>query len=196
MQKYDRETQTKETPCYTPMIKEAVILRLQNELKQTQQELAKYKKVLVPLQVHQELLKKLNTLAATKDENSANLRGEQEKVKKAQAQLEEAMKQTNTIFFLFSNVLSCRSPATNYALFLLERHLQLKIKVLKAGNPIELKIVDDFINCCKLYGIKFQRLLYEFYLHNFILEEEMEMNPSPFVGDVQYKHSFHLLLTS
>ena len=70
---------------------------------------------------------------------------------------------------------------------MLKRYLQLKIKAVKAGKPIELKTVDDFINCYKLYGVKVQCLLCEFYLHNFILEEEMEINPSPFVGDVQYQ---------
>ena len=33
-----------------------------------------------------------------------------------------------------------------YALFLLERYLQLKIKAVKAEKSIELKTVDDFIN--------------------------------------------------
>ena len=55
---------------------------------------------------------------------------------------------------LYRNVLACRAPPKNYALFLLERYLQLKIKAIKAGKPIELKIVDDFINCCKHYGVK------------------------------------------
>lgn len=69
---------------------------------------------------------------------------------------------------------------------MLERYLQLKIKAARVGKPIELKTVEDFINCCKHHGMKVQRLLYELYLHNFILEEEMEKNPSPFVGDAFY----------
>lgn len=88
------------------------------------------------------------------------------------------------LWSLYTDVLACRAPTKNYALFLLERYLQLKIKDVKAGKPIELKIVDDFINCCKHYGVKVQHLLCEFYLHNFILEEEMEKNSSPFVGDI------------
>ena len=67
---------------------------------------------------------------------------------------------------------------------LLERYLQLKIKAVKARVPIELKIVDDFITYCKHYGVKVQPFLCEFYLRNFVLEEEMENNPSPFVGDI------------
>ena len=55
--------------------------------------------------------------------------------------------------------------------------------------PIEIKTIDDFINCCKHYGVKVQRLLCEFYLHNLVLDGETEQNPIPFVGDVQL-HAF------
>ena len=97
------------------------------------------------------------------------------------------MSQMNTICSLYTDVLACRSPANNYALFLLERYLQLKIKAVRVGKPIELKTVEDFINCCKHHGVKVQRLLCEFYLHNFVLEEETKKNPSHFVGDVQFR---------
>lgn len=59
------------------------------------------------------------------------------------------------------------------------------IKAVRAGAPIEIKTIDDFINCCKHYGVKVQRLLCEFYLHNLVQEQETELNPSPFVGDIQ-----------
>jgi len=36
----------------------------------------------------------------------------------------------------------------------MERYLELKIKAIKAGVPIEIKTIDDFINCCKHYGVK------------------------------------------
>jgi len=82
------------------------------------------------------------------------------------------------LYSLYTDVLACRAPTKNYALFLLEQYLQLKIKVVKVGKPIELKIVNDFINCCKHYGVKVQHLL---------CEEEMEKNPGPFVGDIQFQ---------
>ena len=63
--------------------------------------------------------------------------------------------------------------------------MQLKIKAFKEGAPIEISTIDDFINCCKHYGVKVQRLLCEFYFHNLVLDEETEQNRSPFVGDVQ-----------
>ena len=65
---------------------------------------------------------------------------------------------------LYTDVLACRAPAKNYALFLMERYLQLKIKAIKVGVPIELETIDDFINCCKHYGVKVQRLICEFYV--------------------------------
>lgn len=95
------------------------------------------------------------------------------------------MSQMDTLYSLYTDVLACRTPAKNYALFFLERYLQLKIKVVKAGVSIELKTIDDFINCCKHYGVKVQQFLCEFYLHNFVLEDETEKNPNPFVGDIQ-----------
>lgn len=91
----------------------------------------------------------------------------------------------DTLCSLYTDVLACRAPARNYALFLMEIYLQLKIKVVKAGVPIEINTINDFINCCKHYGEKFQCLLCEFYLHNMVLDGETDQNPDPFVGDVQ-----------
>ena len=53
------------------------------------------------------------------------------------------------------------------------------------GAPIQINTVNDFIDCCKHYGIKVQILLCEFYLHNLVLDQETDLNPSPFVGDIQ-----------
>jgi len=62
----------------------------------------------------------------------------------------------DTLCSLYTDVLACRSPPKNYALFLLERYLQLKIKAVRAGKPIELKMVEDFVNCYKNHGVKVQ----------------------------------------
>ena len=91
----------------------------------------------------------------------------------------------DTLFSLYIDILVCREPARNYALFLMEQYFQLKIKVVKAEAPIEINNIDDFINCCTHHGVKVHRLLCEFYLHNHVLDQETEQNPSPFVGDVQ-----------
>ena len=54
---------------------------------QTKQELVNFKKEVVPLQVHQELLEKINKIISTEYATFSNFRSEQKKVKKAQAQL-------------------------------------------------------------------------------------------------------------
>ena len=104
--------------------------------------------------------------------------------------LDIVIKQIDTLCSLYTDVLTCRAPAKNYALFLMEEYLQLKINVVKVGAPIEINIVDDFINCCKHYGVKVQRLFYEFYLHNLVLYQETEQNPSPSLGISNCRHSF------
>lgn len=114
-------------------------------------------------------------------------RKEQEKVAKVTRRLDIVIKQMDTLCSLYNDVLSCRAPSKNYALFLLEQYLQLKIKAVKVGAPIQINIVNDFIDYCKHYGVKFQRLLCEFYLHNLVLDQETELNHSPFVGDIQFQ---------
>jgi len=96
----------------------------------------------------------------------------EERVKKVTHRLDTVMNQMDTLCSLYTDVLAYRAPAKNYALFLMERYLQLKIKVVKVGVPIEIKTIDDFINCCKNYGVKVQRLLCEFYFHNLVLDGE------------------------
>lgn len=84
------------------------------------------------------------------------------KLKKVKTKLDRSRNQIDTIFLLYSYVLTCRSPATNYSLFLLERYLLLKVKAIKDGKPIELKATEDFISCCKEHGEKFQRFFVNF----------------------------------
>jgi len=62
----------------------------------------------------------------------------------------------------------------------------LKIKAVTAGKPIELRTIEYFINCCKQHGVKVQKIICEFFFYNFILENEVQKNPNPFVGDVQF----------
>jgi len=61
----------------------------------------------------------------------------EERVTKLTHRLDVFIKQMDTLCFLYTDVLACRAPTRNYALFLMERYLQLKIKVVKAGVPIE-----------------------------------------------------------
>ena len=116
-----------------------------------------------------ELQKQFRALIITENGTFDRFRHEEEKLKKVKTKLDRARNWIDTICLLYSDVLKCRSPTTNYALFLLEQYLLLKIKAIRSGKPIELKTTEDFISCYKEHGAKFQRLLCKFYLHNFIL---------------------------
>ena len=91
------------------------------------------------------------------------------------------------VFSLYSDVLTCRAPATNYALFLVERYLLLKIKAGREGKPTNFKTIEEFFHCCNDQDEQVQRLLCELYMHNFFLEEDRDSNPSPFIGDIKFQ---------
>jgi len=63
----------------------------------------------------------------------------------------------------------------------------LNIKAVRARKTIELKTTEEFISCYKEHGAKVQRIICKFYLHNFLLEEELDKNPNPFVRDIQFQ---------
>lgn len=60
----------------------------------------------------------------------------EERIEKMKLRLEKFMSQMDTIFSFYIDVLACRSPANNYALFFLERYLQLKIKFVRVGKLV------------------------------------------------------------
>ena len=82
-------------------------------------------------------------------------------------------------------MLSCRAPTTNYALFLTEWYLLLKVKAVGARKSTTFKTIEEFFQCCNDQDEQVQHLLCELYMHNFFLEEDTDNNPSPFIGDVQ-----------
>jgi len=91
---------------------------------------------------------------ATKSETFDRYRKAEGKIERIKLKLDRVIGQTDTICSLYIDVLACRSPTTNYALFLLEQYLLLKIKAVRVGKSIELKTVEDFINCYKQHGVK------------------------------------------
>lgn len=180
----DKSTQINIQPKDVLINNHPGITKLQEDLAQAKWTIEKLEEENVPQKKYQDLQQQLRNINASENIAFDKYQRVEEKVEEVKNRLKIVRSQMDIHCSLYTNVLACRSPTKNYALFLLERYLQLKIKAVKAGKPIELKIVDDFINCFKHHGVKFQRLICEFYLHNFILEEEMEKNPSPFVGDV------------
>ena len=91
------------------------------------------------------------------------------------------------VFSLYSDVLTCRAPTTNYDLFLGELYLFLKIKAVEVGKPTNFKTIEEFFQCCNEKDEQVQHILCELYLHNFFLEEERDSKPCPFIGDVQFQ---------
>ena len=60
----------------------------------------------------------------------------------------------------------------------------LKVKATREGTPSEFSIVSDFVSCFKEQDDAVKYFLCELYLHNFILEENIDENPNPFTGDI------------
>jgi hypothetical protein len=136
---------------------------------------------------HQKIVKQMRDMTATESETYDELTKAQGKVKKVQTQLEKDFEQIKEICDVYSNAINFRAPATNYTLFLLERHLLLRVKAIRASKPITFSTVPEFISCFREQDEKVQYLLSELYFHNFILEEERKDNPSPFIGDIQFQ---------
>jgi len=134
MNSQDGEVQIDETPSYTPLVREAIIRWLQNELLMVQRELAHHKEKVVLLHEHQGLRKKFEALTMTEYETFAQYKAEKNKVERLKGKLQKARGQMEIVFSLYSNTLSCRAPTSNYALFLMERYLLLKFKAAKAGK--------------------------------------------------------------
>jgi hypothetical protein len=154
---------------------------------QSQQTLTQCRSEMVTMVEHQKVVKQLQAMSATENETFVELNRAQGKVKKVQGQLDGALEKIKEIFSVYSDIVACRAPATNYTLFLLERYLLLRIKAIRAGKPFEFTIVSDFVSCFREQEEGVQYFLCELYLHNFILGENRKENPSPFTGDIQFQ---------
>ena len=80
-------------------------------------------------------------MTTTEGETYAALTRAQEKTEKVQTQLEEALEKIKHICDVYYDAINCRSPTTNYVLFLLEWYLLLSVKAIREGKPISFTIV-------------------------------------------------------
>lgn len=112
-----------------------------------QQEAEQLKEQTIPRAKYEELQQQLRNMSQSESQAFEGWQKEQEKAAKVTRRLDVVIKQFDTVCSLYDDVLTCRAPAKNYALFLLERYLRLKIKVVRAGAPIQINIVNDFIDC-------------------------------------------------
>lgn len=134
------------------MEKRSKTVTLRKGLKQAQQEAKNLREQTVPRERYEELQQKLRNVNQSESQAFEGWRKEQEKVAKVTRRLDIVIKQMDTLCSLYNDVLACRAPAKNYALFLLEQYLQLKIKAVKVGGPIQINTVNDFIDSCNITG--------------------------------------------
>ena len=106
----------------------ATIRRQETKLEQSQQTLTQCRNEMVPVTEHQKIDKQLRAMSTTENETFVDLNREREKVKKVQGQLVGALEQIRNILSIYSDVLACRAPANNYALFVLEQYFLLKVR--------------------------------------------------------------------
>lgn len=81
------------------------------------------------------------------NETYVELTKAQGQTKKMQGQLEKSLEQIKEICDVYTNAIDCRTPATNYTLFLLERYLLLRVKFVRAGKPIKFTTISEFVSC-------------------------------------------------
>lgn len=131
----NRATQNEVVLPYSPSIKDTTIQVLSRELERHKQFLTKYQEQVIPREEHQEFLQKCKALVVTEDETHEEIRMEKKKIEKLGGKLQKALEQTKEICFVYSDALSCRSPGKNYAQFLLERCLLLKVRAIRIWYP-------------------------------------------------------------
>jgi hypothetical protein len=156
---------------------------LEEELEQSQQTLTQCRSEMVKVSEHQKVVRQLRAMSATENDNFDELNRAKEKVKKVHGHIDGSLEKIKDFFSIYYDILACRAHATNYALFLLERYLLLKVKDIRVDTPSEFTTVYIFVSCFKEQedGVKY--FLCELYLHNFILEGNREENPNSFTGD-------------
>jgi len=87
-----------------------------------------------------------------------------------QTQLEKSLEKIKEICDVYSDAINCRSPTTNYTLFLLEQYFLFRVKSIRAGKTIYFATVPDFISYFREQDEKVEYFLGELYFHNFIVE--------------------------
>jgi hypothetical protein len=166
---------------------DSIIKRLEEELDKSQQTLTQCRSEMVKVSEHQKVVRQLQAMSKIENETFVELIRPKEKVKKVQGQLDGALEKIKEIFSVYSDIVACRAPATNYTLFLLEHYLLLRVKDIREHKPFEFTIVSSFVSCFKEQEGWNTILSCELYLHNFILGENKKENSNPFTRDIQFQ---------
>jgi hypothetical protein len=135
---------------------DAIIGRLKAELVQAQHRLTQSRDEMITMDEHQKVVKQLKVMLVTESETYFELTRAQGKVKKIQSQFEKALEQIKEICDVYFDAINCRSPTTNYTLFLLVCYLFLRVKDIRVGKIIKFSTIPEFISCFREQEEKLQ----------------------------------------
>jgi hypothetical protein len=116
-------------------------------LVQAQKALTQTRYEIVTMAEHQRVFKQLKSMSAMENETYVKLTKAQGMTKKVQGQLEKYLEKIKEICDVYTDAMDCRSPATNYTLFLLERYLLLRFKAIRVVKSIKFTIISKFVSC-------------------------------------------------
>jgi hypothetical protein len=96
---------------------------------------------------HPKCFKQLKAMPTIENKTFVDLSRAQGKVRKVQGHLDKALEEIKEIFSIYSHMVDCRAPTTNYTLFLLECYFLLRIKDIREGKPFDFTTVYEFVSC-------------------------------------------------
>ena len=93
-------------------------------------------------------------------------------------------KEKEQMYALSQELLGTRVPSSSYLVFLFEKFVCFKLRVVKEGRSFEITTSAKFLET--FFGSNFedQNLLCELYLHEMACPLDRHSNPIPFAGDV------------
>jgi len=96
------------------------MVTLQKGLKKAQKAAEKLREKTIPREKYEELQQQLRNINLSEIQVFETWQREEEKVAKVTRRLDIVITQMDTLCSLYNDVLACRAPANNYALFLME----------------------------------------------------------------------------
>ena len=91
------------------------------------------------------------------------------------------------LYTLSQESLGNRVPSSSYHVFLFERFIWFKLRVVKQGRPYEIVTSTKFLEKFLESDFEEHNLLCELYLHELAFPLDCHSNPIPFSSDVQLR---------
>ena len=91
------------------------------------------------------------------------------------------------MFSLAQEVMECHPPASSYALFLHEQFIFFYLESIKKEISHEIEDGVQFLQILRAHDLETQNLMCELYMHGYLLHENKEFNPVPYVGDIHLR---------